>query len=63
VTEKPRRFRRGKSESDTGSEPPHTSSTGSEEDPNIDRFFWKDGDLKVIYDPYAEERRKRGQRP
>ncbi len=25
----------------------------------IDRFIWKEGDLQVTYDPYAEKRRKR----
>ncbi len=24
----------------------------------IDRFIWKEGDVKIIHDPYAEKRRK-----
>jgi hypothetical protein len=56
VTEKPRRFRRGKSEYDT--EAPHTSPTGSEDlsEEEIQRrkFAWEEGDVRTIYDPYAE---------
>jgi hypothetical protein len=96
VTEKPRGSRQRKSEPDTGSEPPHTSQTGSESSAERDReffekvssltedevrpflesmseeeieylqrrkFTWQEGDLEVVYDPYADERKKRGQRP
>ena len=66
MTQKPRRFRRGKSESDTESEPPRTSLTGSEdlseEEIQRRRFAWEKGDLEVVYDPYADKGRKRRQR-
>jgi hypothetical protein len=67
VTENPRRFPRRKSEPDTGSEPLHTSPTAcedlSEEDLQRRKFAWEDGDVETLYDPYAEKRRQRGQRP
>jgi hypothetical protein len=61
VTQKPRRFRRRRSGSETGSERRNTNQTG--EDLNLDRFVWREGDLEVVYDPYAEKRRKRKQQP
>jgi hypothetical protein len=70
VTKKPWRFRRKRSDSEPESERQDTNPTGSEgtppgEDPNIDRFVWKDGDLEVLYDPYTpeeeEKRRKKYQ--
>jgi hypothetical protein len=66
VTEKPWRFRRKKSTSKDESERRDTNRTGSEAepseaDPNIDRFWWGPGDVRIVYDPYEEKRKKRKQ--
>jgi hypothetical protein len=49
------------------SEPAHTSPTGgedlSEEETQRRKFAWEEGDLEILYDPYAEEWRKRRQQP
>jgi hypothetical protein len=79
VTEKPRGSRQSKSEPDTGSEPPipMTNSPGSV-GPVVDldamteeeieyhqrrKFTWQEGDVQVLYDPYAEERESEGSSP
>ena len=54
MTEKPWRSRRKRSQSEPDSERQDTNQTG-EEDPNLERFGWKPGDLRVLYDPYTEE--------
>jgi hypothetical protein len=60
VTQKSWRFRCRRSGSETGTERRHTNQTG--EDPNLDRFVWREGDVELIYDPYSEEEKKRGKR-